>query len=75
MFEIEVIVVFYGVGLINIVFCNFGIKVVEFFLFYVKFYYWFFCNCCNFEYYSYYDFSYNFFIKDEMSLVDLVKSC
>ncbi|MDT9338046.1 glycosyltransferase 61 family protein, partial [Trichodesmium erythraeum 21-75] len=65
----------HGAGLTNIVFCNPGTKVVELFSSHVKPYYWSLCNCCNLEYYSYHDPSYNFSTKDEMSLVDLAKSC
>lgn len=39
---VKIIVVFYGSGLINLVFCNLGIKVIEFFLFYYfRYYYWY----------------------------------
>ena len=75
MSETEAIVAPHGAGLTNIVFCNPGTKVVELFSSHVKPYYWSLCNCCNLEYYSYHDPSYNFSTKDEMSLVDLAKSC
>lgn len=43
---------FYGVGLINFVFCSFGIKVIEFFVFeYIFVCYWVVSNICGLEYY------------------------
>lgn len=41
MLKVRVVIVFYGVGLINLVFCSFGIKVIEIFFFnYINIIYW-----------------------------------
>ncbi|NET43630.1 tetratricopeptide repeat protein [Okeania sp. SIO2B3] len=74
MSETEAIVAPHGAGLTNIVFCNPGTKVIELFSSHVKPYYWSLSNCCNLEYYSYHDPSYNFSTEDGTSSVHSAKS-
>ncbi len=50
----EAIVSPHGAGLTNIVFCEKGTKVIEFFSKHIKNYYWLLSNQCNLDYYSLY---------------------